>query len=124
MFKSFEDLEVWKRACQLTVLIYQVLKECNDHGLRNQMQRAGVSIASNIAEGSERGGKDFVRFLVIARGSAAELRTQCYIAAKLGFLTTAQMNPIVAELKEISKMLTGLAKSIKASLVKKPPASG
>ena len=67
-----------------------------------------------IAEGAERGGKDFIRFLTIARGSAAELRTQCYIASKIGILTSEQMNQLVSELKEISKMLTGLARSIKA----------
>jgi four helix bundle protein len=116
MYQSFEDLEVWKRACQLSVRIYELLRECREFGLRDQMQRAGVSIASNIAEGSERGGKDFVRFLNIARGSAAELRTQCYIACKIGVLTTEQMTPLVGELKEISKMLTGLAKSIKQKL--------
>jgi four helix bundle protein len=77
------------------------------------MQRAAVSIASNIAEGAERGGKDFARFLRVARGSAAELRTQCYISAKLGILTADQMHQFVSELKEISKMLTGLCRSLK-----------
>jgi four helix bundle protein len=97
-----------------------LLKDCREFGLRDQMQRAGVSIASNIAEGAERGGRDFIRFLTIARGSAAELRTQCYIACKIGVLTNDQMTPIVAELKEISKMLTGLAKSIKRNLHPQP----
>ena len=110
---SFEDLDVWKRSCQLSVRIYELLRECRDYGLLDQMQRASVSIPSNIAEGSERGGKDFVRFLSIARGSAAELRTQCYIAAKLGILSTLDLPPLIAELKELSKMLTGLANSIK-----------
>jgi len=113
MFQSFEDLEVWKRSCQLSVRIYELLSECRDFGLRDQMQRSAVSIASNIAEGAERGGKDFQRFLKIARGSAAELRTQCYIACKINVLTHEQAIPLVAELKEISKMLTGLAHSIK-----------
>jgi len=81
------------------------------------MQRAAVSIASNIAEGAERGGKGFERFLRIARGSAAELRTQCYITAKVGMLTGEHMTPLVAELKEISKMLTGLARSIHKTTV-------
>ena len=116
MYQSFEELEVWKRACQLAVRIYELLQECRDYGLRDQMQRAAVSIASNIAEGSERGGKDFIRFLTIVRGSAAELRTQCYISAKIGILNTEQMTSLVSELKEISKMLTGLAKSIASKL--------
>ena len=78
------------------------------------MQRAAVSIASNIAEGSERGGKDFIRFLMIAKGSAAELRTQIYIASKIGLMATEQMSFFVTELKEISKMITGLAKAIES----------
>ena len=113
MYRSFEELEVWKRACQLTVRVYEAMQENRDFALRNQMQRAAVSIASNVAEGAERGGKDFARFLRIARGSSAELRTQCYIAAKVGLLTADQMNRFVSELKEISKMLTGLARSLK-----------
>lgn len=116
MYESFEELEVWKRACQFSVRIYELLRECREFGLRDQMQRAAVSIASNIAEGAERGGKDFIRYLTIARGSAAELRTQCYIACRIGILTTDQIQPLVAELKEISKMLTGLAHSVKRRL--------
>lgn len=112
MYQSFEELEVWKRACQLAVRIYKLLQECRDYGLRDQMQRAAVSIASNMAEGAERGGKDFIRFLSIARGSAAELRTQCYIAGEIGILPSEQIQRLVSELQEISKMLTGLARSI------------
>jgi four helix bundle protein len=81
-FQSFEDLEVWKRSCNLTVFVYESLKNGRDFGMKEQMQRAAVSVASNIAEGSERGGRDYRRFLKIARGSAAEVRTQAYIAAK------------------------------------------
>lgn len=111
-YRSFEELEVWRRACQLAVQVYETLRESREYALRDQMQRAAVSIASSIAEGSERGGKDFARFLRIARGSAAELRTQSYIAAKIGMLTSAEMTGLVSELKEISKMLTGLARSL------------
>ncbi len=119
MFQSFEELDVWKRACQLAVRIYELLRDSREFSLRNQMQRAAVSIASNIAEGAERGGRDFVRFLSIARGSAAELRTQCYIACRIGVLTAEQLSPLTDELKAISKMLTGLANSIKRSLPNK-----
>ncbi len=114
MFQSFEDLDVWKRACQLCVDVYHQLKGCKDFVLRDQMCRSALSIPSNIAEGHECAGLDFVRYLTIARGSAAELRTQCYIAAKVGALSVEGMQTIVQELKEISKMLTGLAKSIKS----------
>lgn len=70
MYSSFEELDVSKRACQLAVQVYQVLEACRDFGLKDQMQRAAVSIATNIAEGAERGPKEFAHFLRIARGSA------------------------------------------------------
>lgn len=108
MCRSFEELEVWKRACQLAVQVYDALRQCRDHALRDQIQRAAVSFASNITEGSERGGKVFSRSLPGARRSAAELRTQYYIAAKVGVLTTAQIKRFLAALNEFSTMLTGL----------------
>jgi len=77
------------------------------------MQRAAISIPSNIAEGSERDSKqDFIRFLRIAKGSAAELRTQTYIALKLELLNKGETNAVVTETKEISAMLQGLIRSI------------
>lgn len=113
MLSTFEDLDVWKRACQLAVRVYAVLGNCQDFGLRDQMQRASVSIASNIAEGAERGPKEFAHFLRIARGSAAELRTQAYIAAKIGLITPDDMSEIAEETKQLARMLYALAKSLK-----------
>ena len=72
-YGSFEELDVWKRACQLSVNTYQLMASCRDYGLKDQMTRASVSIASNIAEGAERDSiKEFQRFIHIAKGSAAE----------------------------------------------------
>lgn len=106
---SFEDLEIWKRSCQLAVRMYELLQECRDFGLKDQMTRSAVSIPSNIAEGSERGsGPDFIKFLHIAKGSVAELRTQVYIANKVGLLSSDTKNELVSELKQISSMLHGL----------------
>ena len=113
MYASFENLDVWKRASQLAVRVYDLLGNCRDFGLQDQMQRAAVSIASNIAEGAERGPKEFAHFLRIARGSAAELRTQAYIAAKIGLIKPEDMNEIVEETKQLAKMLYALAKSLK-----------
>ena len=113
-YGSFEELEVWKRSCRLAVRVYELLRECRDYGLRDQMSRAAVSIAANIAEGAERDSRaEFARFLHIAKGSAAELRTQLYIAERIGVLTPAQAQPLITELKEISAMLHGLIKSLK-----------
>lgn len=77
------------------------------------MQRAAVSIPSNIAEGAERGPKEFARFLGIARGSAAELRTQAYIAARIRVIEGEAATRIIDETKLIAKMLWALSKSLK-----------
>src|ERR1022692_2277346 len=104
-YHSFEELEVWKRGCRLAVEVSRSLAESRSYFLRDQMQRAALSIPSNIAEGSERDSKqDYMRFLRIAKGSAAELRTQCYIAAKLEVLRKTEANRFTAECKEIASM--------------------
>ncbi|WP_319526455.1 four helix bundle protein [uncultured Desulfosarcina sp.] len=112
-YGSFEDLDVWKRGCRLAVRIYELLKDCKDFGLKDQMTRASVSIPSNIAEGAERDSKaEFIRFLHIAKGSAAELRTQVYIARKIGILTDEAQKEMTEELKTISSKLHSLIKSL------------
>jgi four helix bundle protein len=108
-FESFENLEVWKRGCSLAVYVYESLAQTRDFGMRDQMQRAAVSIPSNIAEGYERTDKEFARFLSIAKGSAAELRTQAYIARKVEVITSDNMNHIVDETKQLARMLQSLA---------------
>ena len=115
-YQSFEELEVWRRACRLAVELFRAMADSKQFGLRDQMQRAAVSVPSNIAEGAERDSKlKFVRFLRIAKGSAGELRTQCYIASKLELLTRETADRFVQETKEISSMLQGL---IRCSLQK------
>ena len=109
MYHSFESLQVWKRASRLAVRIYQVLKDCRDYGLKDQMTRAAVSVPSNIAEGYDRGSNpEFIRFLNIAKGSAAELRTQLYIAKEIGEIDQETMAELVEETKGIGAMLNKL----------------
>lgn len=111
-YQSFEDLEVWKRGCRLATDIYESLRESRDFALRDQMTRAAVSIPSNIAEGHERGTtKEFLRFLKIASGSAAELRTQLYIARKVGLIDQQHADRMVEECRGIGAMLHALGKS-------------
>ena len=110
-FQSFEDLDVWKRGCSLAVYVYECLKDSRDFGLRDQMQQAAVSIPSNIAEGYERTDKDFARFLSIARGSAAELRTQAYIAQRIELINKEQAHFIIDETQQLNRMLHALAKA-------------
>jgi four helix bundle protein len=112
-YKSFEDLEVWQRACRLAAEIFEEFRSCDFINLKNQIERSALSIPSNIAEGAERGGtKEFSQFLKIAKGSCGELRTQLYIAAKLKTLESQKSKSLIAESKEISAMIEGLRKSI------------
>jgi four helix bundle protein len=105
----------------VAVRIYEILKTCKDYGLKDQMTRSAVSISSNIAEGAERDSKlEFIRFLHIAKGSAAELRTQLYIARQIGAIDVDIQKELVEELKTLSAMLHGLIKSIQKNLPKKP----
>ena len=112
-YQSFEDLEVWQRGCRLSVSLYQTLDGCKKFSLKDQIERAGLSIPSNIAEGAERGSaKDFAHFLNFSKGSCGELRTQLYIARKLALLSKSDFTGLTGETKEISAMLQGLRKSL------------
>src|SRR4051794_10848545 len=118
-YQSFEDLEVWQRACRLAVEIFQSFSACKEYTLRDQIQRSGLSVPSNVAEGSERGStKDFAHFLNIAKGSCGELRTQLYIARKLDLIAKTAFEALIVESKELSKMLEGLRRSILSRTVK------
>lgn len=112
-FQSFEDLEVWQRGCRLAVSVFKVFARCRNFTLQDQVQRAALSVPSNVAEGYERNSnKEFIRFLNIAKGSCGELRTQLYISRKLQFLTKSDFDQLIAESKQISAMLHGLAKAV------------
>ncbi len=107
-FHRFEDIESWKKARELTTLIYKITSIGNfarDFGLRDQIRRASVSIASNIAEGFERDGtKEFVQFLYIAKGSAGEVKTQLYLALDLEYITQPDFNSLFRTADEIGKL--------------------
>jgi four helix bundle protein len=110
---GFESLEVWKRGCRLAVALHGAMKASNNFCFRDQIWRSALSIPSNIAEGYERKSpRDFIRFLVIAKGSCGELRTQLYIAQKIGYINTNSCQDYIGETQEISAMLSGLIKTI------------
>ena len=118
--ESFEDLEVWKRSSRLAVDVCVSLNSSNDYALRNQMERSSVSVPSNIAEGSERDSTpDFTRFLRIAKGSCAELRTQLYIyqatLKELGKTPLTKGDQMIAETKELAPMLQALINGLEAN---------
>jgi four helix bundle protein len=115
--QRFEDLIAWQKARQLTKEIYQVTNDgafCKDYGLRDQIRRAAVSITSNLAEGFERGGRaEFHQFVVIAKASCAEVRSQLYIALDVGYISESRFNHLNAMAQEVAKVLGGLRVSLK-----------
>jgi four helix bundle protein len=112
-YQSFEDLKVWQRGCRLSVDIFRIFENCRKYSLKDQIERAGLSIPSNIAEGSERGStRDFAHFLNFSKASCGELRTQLYIARKLAVIGKNDFDKLVSETKEISAMLEGLRRSL------------
>ena len=93
---SFEDLIAWQKARELTRKIYIISNRGNfekDFGLRTQIQRACVSIMSNIAEGFDRASRaEFHQYLVIAKGSCAEVRSQLYVANDVGYISNQEFD--------------------------------
>lgn len=112
---NYMNLSVWNYAKDLAVEIYKISingELSKDFSLRDQIRRASVSIASNIAEGSEKNSnKDFIRYLNIAKGSIAELLTQLIIAKEIGYINENQYESFHERYMEIMKMIVGLIKS-------------
>jgi four helix bundle protein len=117
---NFEKLEVWKKAIDFGDLIYKetrVFPTEEGFGLTSQLRRASVSIFSNIAEGSSRSSKsDFARFIEIATGSVFEAVSQTFIAQRQKLLSEDQFRQIYADAEELSRMLSGLRKSLLSTL--------
>jgi len=109
---SYRGLLVWQKAMDLTAIIYQLVKKLPKeelYGLSDQMRRAVVSIAANIAEGQDRNtNKEFIHFLTISRGSKAELETLLLICVKVGYLNETDISEAINLSTEIGKMLTSL----------------
>ena len=111
---KFEDLDVWKRAVELSASIYIELQNVKDFGFRDQISRAGLSIPSNIAEGLERtSAADQIKFLDYARASCAEVRTQTIVGQKVGFVAASVADRWIPETREMAAMIQGLIRSIR-----------
>ena len=116
--KSFRELIAWRKAMNLVILIYQQTSHFPGPerlALANQLNRSVVSIPSNLAEGWARHSrKDFLSFIYIARGSLAEVETQTEISHRLGYITPEAYGNLQQQTEELSKILTGLIKSLRA----------
>lgn len=105
-YETFEDLTIWKSSTDLVVEVYACVQNCGDRSLKDQIQRAAVSVPSNIAEGYERkSNKEFIHFLYIAKGSCGEVRTQLYLAYRLGYLTIAKYQEMYEKAKTLSAQI-------------------
>lgn len=113
-FRQFEEIEAWQLGRELTRQVYEATREgpfSRDFGLRDQIQRAAISITSNIAEGFERRSPaEFARFLLIARGSGGEVRSQLYAALHLGYVDRKTFDALFRVATRISRATDALAR--------------
>ena len=116
MIKSYRDLEVWQKAMDLVVTCYNITRKFPKHEiyvLVSQLQRAAISVPSNIAEGRHRKhSREFLQHMSIAYASLAEVETHILIAGRLDYIDENQVNSILDQTAEIGRMLNGLRRSI------------
>jgi len=116
MIQRFEDLVAWQKARLLTRRVYAVSAQgglARDWGLASQMQRAAVSVMSNVAEGFERGRPaEFLHFLAIAKASCAETRSLLYVAQDAGYLHDDVSDELMKLAEEVGRVIAGLRASI------------
>jgi four helix bundle protein len=116
MTKSYRELQVWQKAVDMVVAVYELTAEFppqEKYGLASQIQRAAVSVPANIAEGYGRVHRgDYVHHLSIARGSLAELETHITIAVRLGFIQREKAVDLWNMTQEIGRMLTSMILSL------------
>ena len=114
-----EDVEAWKKARELTRVVYGVTKVgefARDFSLKDQIRRASVSVMSNIAEGFERGGnKEFIQFLATAKGSVGEVQSLLYVALDAGFITQEQFDCLYNLAQDDARLIGGFMKYLKTS---------
>lgn len=117
--RTYRDLVVWQKSVDLAVDLYAATRRfpsTERFGLAAQIQRAGVSLPSNIAEGYAKDGPGhYLSHLSHARGSLAELETQLIIANRIGFLIAASFRDLAPRCGEIGRMLRGLTEAVAAS---------
>jgi four helix bundle protein len=114
--KDFNELEVWRKAKDLVILIYQFARQFPKeelYGLADQLKRAGNSICANIAEGFSRyHPKDKIKFYYNARGSISECKSHVYIAAELKYISQDNVKKLIVEYDVVGKMLNSMINSL------------
>jgi four helix bundle protein len=117
--QKFEDILAWQKARELTREVYARSKTgafAKDFGLKDQIQRASVSIMGNVAEGFDRGGdKEFIQFLSVSKGSCGEVRSHLYVALDQQYISPTQFNQLYNSADEVSRLLAGFMGYLKQS---------
>lgn len=123
--KTFEELPVWLAGRDLVRRVYATTRTApfrNDSGLCDQIQRAAVSITSNIAEGHERGTTpDLIQFLFYAKGSAGEVRSQLYNAEDLGYVRSKEAEALRDAARAVSRQISAWIQAMQTSAFKQGP---
>lgn len=117
--RYYQELKVWQKAMELSVLVYRLTSSFPSseiYGLTSQLRRSSVSVFSNIAEGSARSTRDFIRFIKVSFGSLAELESQTMLAQRLDYLTARNGEAVLGLADEIGKMLRGMTASLETKL--------
>jgi four helix bundle protein len=118
--RGFRGLKVWQLAMEVATVVYRLTANFPKHelyGLSSQMQRAAVSVPSNIAEGNKREStKEYLHHISIVAGSLAELETQLLLATKLNYASKEETENLLAHTDELARMLIGLRCSLRAKL--------
>ncbi|MGZ8495262.1 MAG: four helix bundle protein [Candidatus Binatia bacterium] len=121
-FQSFTEIEAWQKARELTFRVYAVSKcgaFAKDFELLGQIRSASVSVMSNIAEGFDRNGTaEFVQFLAIAKGSAAEVASQLYVAKDQSYFNAAEFDQLIALASETGRKIGALMNYLRRSGIK------
>jgi len=112
-FERFEEIIAWQKSKALVTEIYRIFNKSIDYNYKNQILRASISVMNNIAEGFERkSNNEFKHFLFIAKGSSGEVRSMLYLGMELNYITQLQFIELKNKAEEISKMISGLIKTL------------
>lgn len=116
IINCFEDIESWKEARKLVKEIYSYFANVKDYSFRDQIQRAALSIMSNIAEGFDRGSnKEFIQFLIISRGSVSEVKSLSYAVIDIGYIDEKTFNNISEQCFKLKNLLNGFIRYLRSS---------
>jgi four helix bundle protein len=114
--ENFEDIEAWKESRLLFKEIHIIFNKMKDYSFRDQIQRAALSIMTNIAEGFDRGSnKEFIQFLIIARGSTSEVRSLLYAGSDVGYIDRTTFTKLHERCTKLTNLINGFIRYLKNS---------